>query len=77
MRATFLHFRNPKETTPGFYCGNGFNSNENWTTTSFLEHRGPTIKRHRRDLTERSESMKGSFTALDKFGHGSIYHNIG
>lgn len=36
MRATLLHFRNPKEATPGFYVGNGFTSNENWTTTSFL-----------------------------------------
>jgi hypothetical protein len=77
MRATFLHFRNPKEMTPGFYCGNGPDTNENWSTTSFLQHRGPTNYRRKRDLVERSESMKGSFTSLDKFGHGSIYHNIG
>jgi hypothetical protein len=77
MRATFLHFRNPKEMTPGFYVGNGPNSNENWATSSFLMNRGSTNSRRKRDLVERSESLKGSFTALNKFGHGSIYHNIG
>jgi hypothetical protein len=45
--------------------GNGSNQSQtNWTCTSFLKN------------PQCSESRKGTFTLLDKFQTGSIYHNI-
>lgn len=61
MRATYLHYRNPKEETPSGYFPQNTNS-------------GRPINRF--EYNNESESKKGSFSKDSRFAMGSIYKDV-
>ena len=61
MRATYLHYRNPKEETPSAY----YPKNTNY---------GRPLNRF--EYQNESESKIGTFGKNDRFYQGSIYKNV-
>ena len=61
MRATFLHYRNPKEATPSAYYPQ---------STTY----GHTL--YKFESMRESESKQGSFAKNERFEVGSIYKNL-
>ena len=62
MRATYLQYRNPKESTPSAYYP--LNTNQ-----------GKPLNRF--EYLSQSESRRGTFSQGHRFLQGSIYHNVG